>query len=151
MKYGGHFDAETKQNKLTQLDKEMKKPNFWDDRVSAEKIIEEYNSIKQTLDKTKKVKEEIEFISENIKETDEVTELAEEEIKTIEKALNDLEINILLNDKYDTNDAILEIHSGAGGTEACDWASMLYRMYSKWINKKGYKEEITDKQLGLET
>ena len=57
----------------------------------------------------------------------------------------------MLNGEYDKNNAILEIHSGAGGTEACDWANMLYRMYSKWILKKGYKEEIIDRQNGLET
>ena len=151
MKYGGHFDAEAKQAKLNELDLQMKQPNFWDDRKKSEKIISEYNSIKQVLDKTNKIKEEIEFINDNLKETEDAKEIAEEGIKEISKVLNELEISILLNDNYDENDAILEIHSGAGGTEACDWANMLYRMYSKWITKKGYKEEIIDKQPGLET
>ena len=151
MIYGGHFDAENKQKKLTELDNIMKKPDFWDDRKKAEEVIGQYNSIKESLDKAKKLKEEIEFINETLKETDEAIELAEEEINKLKKQIEDLEIEVLLKDEYDKNNAILEIHSGAGGTEACDWANMLYRMYSKWILKKGYKEEIIDKQNGPET
>ena len=129
----------------------MKKPDFWDDRKKAEEVIGQYNSIKENLDKAKKLKEEIEFIKEGLDETDDALELAEEEINKLKKEIEDLEIEVLLNGEYDKNNAILEIHSGAGGTEACDWANMLYRMYSKWILKKGYKEEIIDKQSGLET
>lgn len=87
-------------------------------------------------------------MKENSKETN---EFAEEELENLQKSLSNLEIEVLLNGEYDYNDAVLEIHSGAGGTEACDWANMLYRMYSKWIAKKNYREEIIDKQLGLET
>ena len=129
----------------------MKKPDFWDDRKKSEEVISEYNSIKENLEKTKKIKEEIEFIKETLEETDETLDLAEEEITKIKKQIEELEIEVLLNGEYDKNNAILEIHSGAGGTEACDWANMLYRMYSKWILKKGYKEEIIDRQSGLET
>ena len=150
MKYGGFFDADSKQKKLDELDVQMKKSDFWNDRVLAEKVISEYNSIKETLDKTKKLKEEIEFIVENLK-AEEGFDLASDSLKLVQDTLNEIELDVLLNGKYDKNDAILEIHSGAGGTEACDWANMLYRMYSKWINKKGYKEEVIDKQLGLET
>ena len=151
MKYGGHFDAEKKQVELIKLDKIMKKSDFWNDRKSAEEIIREYNSIKDELEKAKKLKEEIDFINQNLKDTNEAEEIAEEEMENIKKEIEKLEIEVLLNSEYDKNNAILEIHSGAGGTEACDWANMLYRMYSKWILKKGYKEEIIDKQPGLET
>ena len=151
MIYGGHFDAEKKQEELINLDKIMKKSDFWNDRKNAEEIIREYNSIKDELDKAKNLKEEIDFINQNLKDTNEAEEIAEEEIEKIKKEIEKLEIEVLLNSEYDKNNAILEIHSGAGGTEACDWANMLYRMYSKWILKKGYKEEIIDKQPGLET
>lgn len=151
MIYGGHFDPEGKENKIKELDIEMKKPNFWDDKRKAEEIIGEYNSLNSILKKTKELKEEIDFTLESLKENDsEITILAEEEIKNYQKSLEKLEIEVLLNGEYDRNDAVLEIHSGAGGTEACDWANMLYRMYSKWILKKGYKEDIVDRQPGLE-
>ena len=151
MKYGGHFDPEKKQAKLKELDEKIKQPDFWNDRRKAEETINEFNSIKSTLEQTKNVKEEIEFHLENLKEnTKETNEFAEEELENLRKTISELEIEVLLNGEYDYNDAVLEIHSGAGGTEACDWANMLYRMYSKWILKKNYKENIIDKQLGLE-
>jgi len=74
----------------------------------------------------------------------------ESEAQGVSKKISNLEINILLNGEYDKNDAVLEIHSGAGGTEACDWANMLYRMYTRWCEKKGYKIEIIDCQPGTE-
>ena len=152
MIYGGHFDPENKEKKLKELDEEINKPDFWSDRRKAEETINEFNSIKNTLSSVKKIKEEINFHLENLKENSkEANEFAEEEIENINKIISELEIEVLLNSEYDHNDAVLEIHSGAGGTEACDWANMLYRMYSKWINKKNYKEEVIDKQLGLET
>ena len=116
MIFGGHFDAETKQKKLTELDNIMKKPDFWDDRKKAEEVIGQYNSIKENLDKAKKLKEEIEFIKEGLEETDDALELAEEEISKLKKEIEDLEIEVLLNGEYDKNNAILEIHSGADRT-----------------------------------
>ncbi len=74
----------------------------------------------------------------------------ESESEGVSKKISELEINILLNGEYDKNDAVLEIHSGAGGTEACDWANMLYRMYTRWCEKKGFKIEIIDQQPGTE-
>ena len=74
----------------------------------------------------------------------------ETENKTLTKKIEDIETLILLNDDYDKNDAVLEIHSGAGGTEACDWANMLYRMYTRYAERKNYKLEIIDQQPGLE-
>ena len=151
MIYGGHFDPEKKSKKIDELDKKMSEANFWDDKKNAEKTISVFNKIKNTLDSAKELKDEIEFNYAGIKEDDkELIMFALEEEKPIKEKLEKLEIDVLLNDEYDGNDAVLEIHSGAGGTEACDWAAMLYRMYSKWILKKGYKEEIIDKQPGLE-
>lgn len=74
----------------------------------------------------------------------------ETESQTLNNKISDLETMILLNGEYDKNDAVLEIHSGAGGTEACDWANMLYRMYSRYAEKKNYKLEVVDMQPGLE-
>jgi peptide chain release factor 2 len=80
----------------------------------------------------------------------EVFSLIETENVEIKKELEELEINILLNGPYDKLNAVLELHSGAGGTEACDWANMLYRMYMRWCEKKGYKTEVIDIQDGDE-
>ena len=80
----------------------------------------------------------------------EMFSLIETENVEIKKELEKLEINILLNGPYDKLNAVLELHSGAGGTEACDWANMLYRMYMRWCEKKGYKTEVIDIQDGDE-
>ena len=80
----------------------------------------------------------------------EMFSLIETENVEIKKELEELEINILLNGPYDKLNAVLELHSGAGGTEACDWANMLYRMYMRWCEKKGYKTEVIDIQDGDE-
>ena len=80
----------------------------------------------------------------------EMFSLIETENVEIKKELEELEINNLLNGPYDKLNAVLELHSGAGGTEACDWANMLYRMYMRWCEKKGYKTEVIDIQDGDE-
>lgn len=74
----------------------------------------------------------------------------EEELPIIEEKLEKIRIMLLLNGKYDSENCIVEIHPGAGGTESCDWAEMLYRMYTRWIEKKGYKATLLDYQKGEE-
>ena len=74
----------------------------------------------------------------------------EETIEGLPKEMEELNLLLLLNGPYDKNNCILDIHSGAGGTEACDWALMLYRMYTRWCEKKNYKVEILDYQDGDE-
>ena len=82
---------------------------------------------------------------------EEVTSLIESELEVLNKEIDELELFTLLNNPYDKNNAILEVHSGAGGTEACDWALMLYRMYTRYCDLKNFKYEIVDYQDGEET
>ena len=150
MIYGGHFDVPAKEKKINSLDLKMKEDNFWDDRRESEKVISEFNYLKNLLEKTKGLKDEIEFYSDLLKDSEDAFEFALDEHEKIGNDLDDLEIEILLSDKYDSSNAILEIHAGAGGTEACDWANMLYRMYSRWCEKKGFKIEVMDELAGSE-
>lgn len=155
MIYGGLFEPDKKKHRLEELQKEIDNPNFWSDKRNSEKVINEFNGIKNLLDKISNLKNSIsnnlEFVL-NLKENDdiELQKLAEDEVGQISQALELLEIEVLLSDKYDSLDAILEIHPGAGGTESCDWANMLYRMYQRWINKCNYKIEVIDNQPGDE-
>ena len=133
----------------------MKDSNFWNDKKNSEKVISELNSLKSLVDGLK-------LLSENIKNNIELIELLENEddndikdivINDIEKIKEDIKnqkVLILLNGPYDNEGAILEIHPGAGGTESCDWANMLYRMYLRYCDKKGFKYEIIDEQSGDE-
>ncbi len=153
--YGGDFDVPKKKEEIDQLQKETEKQDFWNDRENAEKIIKELNSKKELVDYIEKIKQEIIDNKEllDILEIEEDLNTEEEIEKNIEKINKDVEnlsVLLLLNGPYDTNDCILDIHSGAGGTEACDWADMIYRMYLRYCEKKGFKIEVIDYQAGDE-
>lgn len=133
----------------------MKEPNFWDDKRESERVISNINSLKNTIDKVKDLKEKITNNFEIVEELknsydEELLELVSNEINNIKNEIDDVEVLLLLSGPYDKENAIVEIHSGAGGTEACDWANMLYRMYTRWCEKKNYKVEIIDTQMGEE-
>ncbi len=131
----------------------MMKESFWNDKSKAEAIIDELNNLKQMTDAIKEAKIRIDnnysFI-DNIENDEEMLKIMTEEVNDISKIVNKLEVNLLLSGPYDKCDCVLEIHSGAGGTEACDWANMLYRMYLRWCEKKKYKVEVLDYQEGEE-
>ena len=130
----------------------MKHPNFWNDKKNSEKTIAEFNELKKLLDGVTELKNNIEGNLEllSLEEDDEVLELLSNDIEKIESNLKEQKVLVLLNGKYDKEGAILEIHPGAGGTESCDWANMLYRMYQRYCDKKGYKYEVIDEQAGDE-
>lgn len=135
----------------------MDNTNFWDNRDKSESVISELNALKRMINEVSSLKDKIDNNLEIITSlsTEEVPDseflsLVEEEIKPIENELSHLETEMLLNGPYDKLGAIMEIHSGAGGTEACDWADMLYRMYTRWCEKKNYKIEVIDSQPGDE-
>lgn len=133
----------------------MKEPNFWDDKRESERVISNINSLKNTIDKVKNLKEKITNNFEIVEELknsydEELLELVSNEINNIKNEIDDVEVLLLLSGPYDKENAIVEIHSGAGGTEACDWANMLYRMYTRWCEKKNYKIEVIDSQPGEE-
>ena len=129
--------------------------NFWNDRNNAEIVIKDLNNLKEEVNQIENIKDEI---LSNL----EVIELLEvEPDNSLEKEVlnNTQKINInvenlhkllLLSGPYDKNNCILDIHPGAGGTESCDWASMLYRMYTRWSEKNNYKITILDYQNGDE-
>ncbi|MDD2377387.1 MAG: peptide chain release factor 2 [Bacilli bacterium] len=155
MNYGGHFDPEIKENRIKELETIMIEPNFWDDKQHSEKVINELNDIKNDLKNITDVKNQVtnniemlEILQEEFDE--ELKQMLETDLSNIDTQLKDLKVSLLLNGEYDKENAIVEIHSGAGGTEACDWAMMLYRMYTRYFSKKGYKVEVVDEQSGDE-
>ena len=154
MNYGGHFDPEKRKENIKRLENEISSPNFWDDKKHSEKVISELNSEKKVLEEVQNLLDETKDYLDMVKVTEAIDENSikwlENESKNLNKKIEEEETLILLNSEYDKNDAVLEIHSGAGGTEACDWADMLYRMYSRYAEKKNYKLEVVDKQMGLE-
>lgn len=152
--YGGHFDFDKKSQKLNELNEIISTEYFWT-RDDKDKIMSEYNELKNILDLILKIKSTINSNIDiiNLLKTKmdlELKDLVESEIDGLKHDINSLENTLLLSGKYDKCDCILEIHPGAGGTESCDWALMLYRMYTRYLSKNNYKYEIIDYQDGEE-
>ena len=116
---------------------------FWNDKKSSEKVIKEMNSLKEIVGEFSGLQEsleEVEVLIDFIESGEEefASELTEK-IKLLGTSIEVYDTKLLLDGEYDSNNAIVTIHAGAGGTESCDWAEMLYRMYSRWCNEKKYK------------
>ncbi len=127
----------------------MGEPTFWDDPDNAQKINQELNDIKAGVDKYKHISQKFEDMQilweMGMEDKDEsVCSDVENEIKEIEEAMEQLELELLLSGKYDANNAILTLHAGAGGTEAQDWTQMLLRMYGRWAERNGFTVETVD-------
>ena len=152
--FGGLFDIDNKKNKLKELQKESQSLTFWNSVDKANKIVLEIGNLNKEINGITILKEKLISFLELTDLTDEfdmimINELTKE-YEEIVKLFEQLNIKSLLNKKYDSYDCILEIHPGAGGTESCDWASMLLNMYKKYASQRGYKFEILEEQKGEE-
>lgn len=153
MNYGGHFEPDKLQIRKEELEAITMQPNFWNDKNNSNQVMSELTAIRNQLSNVETLKQKIEdsiVLLEDEALDEEFIELLESELQEIDTKLNQLEIELLLNGEFDHNGAVLELHSGAGGTEACDWANMLYRMYLRWCEKKHYKVEVMDELRGDE-
>ena len=139
----------TKKARVEELERTMEGPNFWDDPEKSQASMKELKSLKDVIEEFNRLEREFEdvtiLIQMGYEENDEslIPEI-EETLNGFIKDFEELRLNTLLNEEYDKENAILTLHAGAGGTESCDWASMLLRMYQKWADKKGFSTEILD-------
>ncbi|MBT2670837.1 peptide chain release factor 2 [Streptomyces sp. ISL-14] len=134
---------------MAQLENEMTHPDFWNDQQKAQNVINETNALKEQVNQLSDLNESYENLDltyELVKEENDQELLAEleEEITILSQKMNDFELQLLLSEEYDSKNAILELHPGAGGTESQDWGSMLLRMYTRWGEKRGFKVETLD-------
>lgn len=155
MIFGGLFDFDDKEKEIKLLEEKTKKDDFWNDINLANKDILKLNNLKKEINNISLLKEKInnnlEMLSLLKEENDEdLKKIVETDIEDIKKRLEELKLELYLNHEYDHKNCILEIHAGAGGTESCDWAVMLFRMYTRYCEKKGYKITILDYQDGDE-
>ena len=150
--FGGLFDVDEKIKREKEIDKMMLDSSFWDDREKANKIIEELKYIKNLInnitDLRNRIKENYDIVCNDSDE--DLIMLASEEFELLKERLNKLSLDTYLNEEYDINNAIMEIHAGAGGTESCDWANMLYRMYTRYALDNNFKLIELDRQDGEE-
>ena len=149
MKFGGIFDSAAIESKIAEKEALTAEPGFWDNPQKAEKIMGDIKSLKARVEPWKELVAAIED-AEALYElaVEGADESLEEEIRTsmngIREKFEKLSVLNLLSDEVDRNGAYLTIHAGAGGTEACDWAQMLFRMYSRWCERHNYKYEVVD-------
>ena len=157
--YGGIFDVENKQAEIAQLEEKMAAAGFWDSQEKAQEVISQVNGLKGIISgivEFNKKFEDLQAMRELIEESDDEEEAqmyvdeARELATSYLKELDDLEIASFLTGKLDSSNAILSIHAGAGGTESCDWADMLLRLYLRWAERRGFATEIQDLQAGEE-
>ena len=151
----GALDLENKEKKIEELEREMEAPNFWDDAEKANQKMKNLKNMKDTVDLFNGLAtqyEDIETLIEMGYEENDESLVAEirTELDSFIETLESLRISTLLTGEFDKNNAILKLNAGAGGTESCDWASMLFRMYSRWADKKGFSLEILDMLDGEE-
>lgn len=146
---GGHFDLEGKEKKISEVNEELNKEDTWKDISKSTALNSELVNLQKQISTYKKIVNELEDYTEliNIVSEEEVSEI---DLTTLKKEIDDLEINTLFNEEYDELPCFLEIHPGAGGTESCDWSSMLLRMYKMFCDKNGYTYEELDYQKGEE-
>ncbi len=152
---GGLFDLEKKEKELHDLEILMAEENFWNDINKANQISAQASNLKKEIMDIQSLTVSIQDLKDltDLLETEEDFDLnkeVEENIDALEKKLEDLEISVLLSNPYDELNCYLEIHPGAGGTESCDWAAMLLRMYTRFCEKNNYTYEIIDEQKGEE-
>ncbi|MCX7641295.1 MAG: peptide chain release factor 2, partial [Elusimicrobiales bacterium] len=149
------YKPDEKRDKMIELEKKTQEDGFWSDLKNAQQITKDINDIKANIEFIERTKKEIEDFKIHLELTKEANDLDElkllfEELKTLERKLKKFEFELKLSQPTDKNDAIISIHAGAGGTEACDWANMLLRMYMKWASSKGFQFIITDMISGEE-
>lgn len=146
---GGLFDLDHKKERIAELDEQMSMPGFWDDNVKAQKVIDESNALKSKVESLAGLEskfEDLQVAYELVKEEndDEMAVELESSLEEAGAAFTKYETRLLLSGPHDKSNAILELHPGAGGTEAQDWASMLLRMYTRWAEAHGYAVETLD-------
>lgn len=149
------FDPAGLRERLSVIEQTMNESGFWDDPDNAQKYMKEKKSIEDSLGELESLQKQIddlEVLAEMYEEEPEESLLDEagEILQSLSAELEALRLRLLLNGKYDKNNAIISVHAGSGGTDAQDWAEMLFRMYTRWCEKKGYKSKLLDMQEDTE-
>ena len=143
------LEVPAKEEKIAELEYKMGEPTFWDDAEEAQKINQELNDVKISVDKFKTLKskyEDAQTLWEMAVEDEDTSLEGEisEQLDAVAEGLENLQLEVLLSGPYDANNAILTLHAGAGGTEAQDWTQMLLRMYGRWAERHGFTVETAD-------
>ncbi len=143
---GGLFDIDKLSMEKALLEKEVNKDDFWNDMSHANATYQHLKHINKIIDEYQDLLDRINIGLELL----DIDAISDDELLSLTNDISRLELDTLLSEEYDGNSCYLEIHPGAGGTESCDWASMLLRMYERFLDKNNYNYKIVDKQYGDE-
>lgn len=143
------FNLDVKNKKIKEIEDTMEQPGFWDDIKKSQELMKELKQLKNSVEIITRLEGQYEDLGVLIEmgnemEDADIVQEVDEELKKFIKEFEKVKIETLLSGEYDKCDAVVKINAGAGGTESCDWASMLFRMYSRWAESKGYKTEVLD-------
>ncbi|MDY2595421.1 MAG: peptide chain release factor 2 [Oliverpabstia sp.] len=143
------LDLANKEQKVEELEREMEAPDFWDDAEVSQKKMKELKDMKDDMETYQSLVTQMEdmetMIEMGYEENDpELIPEIQEMLDEFQRNFDSIRIKTLLSGEYDSENAIIKLNAGAGGTEACDWCSMLYRMYCRWADKKGFSMEVLD-------
>ncbi len=149
LKWGIHFDLANKRDRAEELDRTMEEPGFWENPERSAAVMQESKKIKAVIERYEALASDHEDMLTLAEIGDEENDLElaaelQESFKDFERRFEELRIETLLSGEYDRDNAILTLHAGAGGTESCDWAGMLCRMYQRWAEKKGFQVQMLD-------
>ncbi len=152
---GGHFDIPEKEQRIKEIESKMNEPDFWNDTKISSKLNQELTILKKEtssyVNYLKNLEDDQEILELlKVEENESLQEELSEDLRVLQPLIEELEIDTLLNGEYDSSNCYLEIHPGAGGTESCDWASMLSRMYKRFCDKNNYQCETMEEQPGEE-
>ena len=155
LKWGIHFDLANKKLRVEEIEGIMEEPNFWDSTEKSQAYMKELKNLKDTIAEYQELEQGYEDIQTLLEmgyeeEDPEMIGEIQEELDGFVEKFESLRLKTLLCDEYDKENAILTLHAGAGGTESCDWAGMLCRMYQRWADKKGFSVETLDYLEGEE-
>lgn len=157
--FGGIFDGDTKTTRIAELEAMMANPDFWGDQTTAQKVITEANRLKVTVNPSKAFRAELDDLAAMLELVDEMADDPDAEsyqqevldtLARLQPKLDELELASFLSGPNDGCNALLTVHAGAGGTESCDWADMLFRMYSRWAEQAGFTVDVLDLSPGEE-
>ncbi|MCH1938192.1 MULTISPECIES: peptide chain release factor 2 [Clostridia] len=143
------LDLDNKVRRIAELDKSMEEPGFWDDPEQSTRMVRESKNLKDEVDTYRALEQQYEDIQVMIQMGYEENDASlipeiEEMLEQFSETLENMRMKLLLSGEYDSNNAILRLNAGAGGTESCDWCSILYRMYCRWAESKGFKAHVLD-------
>lgn len=152
---GTVFEIPKKEKEIEELEKKSSAPDFWNDNERAQAVMRELAARREWVSAWQEVERKRQDAAVMLELAEEARDEsvfleAEKELDAFEKAVAALEFRNMLSGEHDANNAILTLHPGAGGTESQDWTQMLYRMYLRWIERKGFKYEVIDLQAGEE-